>query len=107
VWGAGQPFNVAIVQPDIVQVEALAAERGISATELCSSEEFIRIVTEYISSHVNPLVPLPARIRSVIVSVLEFSEATGFLNSDGSLNTQAVLEANGPFLAQLYKRQLL
>ena len=107
VWGAGQPFNVAIIHPDASQIEPLAIERGISAQELCRSEEFTRLVMEYISNHVNPLVPLPARIRSVIVSNTEFSEASGFLNSDGSLNTLAVLVAHGPDLAQLYRRQLL
>lgn len=107
VWGDGQPFNVAIVWPEHALAETLAQELEVSPGEVFGSEPFFRKVMDYILAEVNPHVPLPARVRTVIIASGEFTESGGFVDSDGSINTQAVLMAFGPILAETYQRQLL
>lgn len=107
VWGDGQPFNVAIVWPEHTLAETLAHELEVSADEVFGSEAFYRKVMDFILAEVNPHVPLPARVRTVIVASGEFTKSDGFIDPDGSINTQAVLLAFGPILAETYQRQLL
>jgi long-subunit acyl-CoA synthetase (AMP-forming) len=107
VWGDAQLFNVAIISPNQEACSELADALGKPVDELYRSEEFVELLMKHISGAVNPVVPIPAKVRSVIIANPFFSRENGMINEDGTINTKVVLEGHQDTLVALYKRPVI
>jgi hypothetical protein len=98
---------VAIISPNQEACSELADALGKPVDELYRSEEFVELLMKHISGAVNPVVPIPAKVRSVIIANPFFSRENGMINEDGTINTKVVLEGHQDTLVALYKRPVI
>ncbi len=105
VYGEQRAFNVAVIVPDLVALEAWAGENGLgdrSVDQLLKEDAVVDLIQREINRNSGPIKGYE-RVRSFVLSGDEFTPENGMLTPSLKIKRRAVMAKYGDAIEALYQ----
>jgi long-chain acyl-CoA synthetase len=105
VYGDNKPYNVALVVPEMSEVEAWAQQQGITKTgaELLADEKVLALLQSELDKHSSEFKQFE-KIKKIKVISEDFTQDNGMLTPKLSLKRRVVMQRWGEELQKLYNK---